>query len=204
MARLFAATVIVFAVAFHAHGQWLNHATPGIPRLPDGKPDLSAPVPRTMDGTPDLSGIWLSEWGPGCPVERRPGFDLAQGLGPADVEMTAWAAAVQKQRLLRSIVDDPLGYCLPPGVPRIMFTAGGFKLVQTPSLIVLLHETQVMMTFRQIFIDGRTLPVDPQPTWLGYSIGRWDGDTFVIETTGFRDGGWLDLSKADRTVMLSR
>jgi hypothetical protein len=185
----------IVAIA-HADAQWLDYPTPDIPRLPNGKADLSAPVRRMADGKPDLSGLWVAECNFSCPPSRRPSFDLAQGLAPAEVEMTPWASAVQRQRVSRELVDDPLSLCLPPGVPRIMFSASGFKLVQTPFLTVLLNETQVMLTFRQVFTDGRPLPVDPQPTWLGYSVGRWEEDTFVIETSGFRDGGWLDLTQA--------
>jgi hypothetical protein len=67
--------------------------------------------------------------------------------------------------------------------------------VQTPQVTALLYETLVGMTFRQVFTDGRPLPSESQPTWLGYSIGRWEGDTFIVDTTGFRDGGWLDTLK---------
>jgi hypothetical protein len=92
-------------------------------------------------------------------------------------------------------VDDPYGYCLPPGVPRIDYGGGPFKILHTPSETVFLYETLVSMTFRQVFTDGRPLPQDAEPTWLGYSVGRWDGDVFVVETTGLRDGGWLDTRK---------
>jgi hypothetical protein len=175
--------------------QWLNHPTPGIPRLPDGKPDLSAPPPRTADGRPDLSGLWAAE----CGILGRDAcflkslfFDLAKDLGADEVRMTPWAAAIQKQREARNHVDDPYGYCLPPGTPRINFGGGPFRILQTPQVTALLYETLVGMTFRQVFTDQRPLPEVSEPTWLGFSIGRWDGDTFVVETTGFRDGGWLD------------
>jgi hypothetical protein len=174
-----------------AEAQWLNYPTPGIPRLADGKPDLKAPAPRLPDGRPDLSGIWEG-WATG-PQGRF--FDLAAGLDPADVQMTPWAAAISAQRAKRDHVDDPLGFCMPPGMPRIDFV-DQFKIVQTPMLTVLLHEAQVGMMFRQVFTDGRPLPVDPNPSWLGYSIGRWDGDTFVVETIGLRDRGWLDVRTA--------
>ena len=93
-------------------------------------------------------------------------------------------------------VDDPYGYCLPPGTPRINFGGGPFRILQTPRMTALLYETLVGMTFRQVFSDGRPLPEAAEPTWLGYSVGRWEGDTFIVETTGFRDGGWLDTRKA--------
>jgi hypothetical protein len=175
--------------------QWLNYPTPGIPRLPDGKPDLTAPAPRTADGRPDLSGIWAAE----CAIYGRDAcftkgrfFDLALGLKSDEVQMTPWAASVAAQREKRNHVDDPYGYCLPPGTPRITFGGGPFKILQTPQTTVLLYETLVGMTFRQVFTDGRRLPEVNEPTWLGYSVGHWEDDTFVVETTGFRDLGWLD------------
>jgi hypothetical protein len=147
-------------------------------------------MPRTADGKPDLSGFWLSR----DPSSR---FDLSKTLQPGEVIMTTpWAAMIQKQRMDRDHVDDPYGYCMPLGVPRINYADGGFKWLNTPFGAAALYETGVMLTFRQIFADGRPLPEDPQPTWLGYSIGRWERDIFVVETTGFRDRGWLDFHTA--------
>jgi hypothetical protein len=182
-----------------AAGQWLNYPTPGIPRLADGKPNLTAPSPRTADGRPDLSGIWAAECaiydGNPCFV-RSLFFDLAKDLKPGEVEMTPWASGVSKQRVSREHTDDPYGYCLPPGVPRIDFAGGPFKILQTPGVTAFLHETLVGMIFRQIFTDGRPLPdASGEPTWLGYSVGRWDGDVFVVDTNGFRDGGWIDTQR---------
>jgi hypothetical protein len=178
--------------------QWLNHPTPGMPRLPDGTPNLAAPTPRTSDGRPDLSGIWAAEcaiYGKDACFTKSLFFNLARDLKPEDVQMTPWAAQIQAQRESRNHVDDPYGYCLPPGTPRINFGGGPFRILQTPQVTALLYETLVGMTFRQVFTDGRSLPDVTEPTWLGYSIGRWDADTFVVETTGFRDGGWLDTLK---------
>jgi hypothetical protein len=181
-----------------AAGQWLNYKTPGVPRLADGKPNLTAPAPRTSDGKPDLAGVWAAECaiydGNPCFV-RSLFFDLARDLKPGDVEMTPWAAAVSKQREDRDHVDDPYGFCLPPGVPRIDFGGGPFKILQTPGVTAFLYETLVGMIFRQVFTDGRPLPDRGEPTWLGYSVGRWESDAFVVETTGFRDGGWIDTKK---------
>ena len=173
-----------------AYAQWPEVKTPGIPRLPDGKPDLSAPPPRTADGHPDLSGVW--------DVGNMLYFhDLASGLKPGEVELTPWAAAIQNQRRDRNHVDDPYGYCLPLGVPRIN-TRSPFKILQTPKLTAILHESFVGMMFRQVFTDGRPLPKTSEvlPTWLGYSVGRWEGDTFVVESTGFHDRGWLSANMA--------
>ncbi len=170
--------------------QWLNYSTPGIPRLPDGKPNLSAPPPRAADGRPDLSGIWAVEcniYGRDACFTRSLFFDLAKDLKPEDVEMTPWAAAIQAQRESRDHVDDPYGYCLPPGVPRIDYSGGAFKVLHTPGVTAFLYETLVGMIFRQVFTDGRLLPASSEPTWLGYSVGRWDGDTFVVDTNGLKD-----------------
>lgn len=178
--------------------QWVNYPTPRIPRTSDGKPNLSAPAPRTSDGKPDLSGIWAAEcgiYGRDACFTRGWFFDLAKDLKPGDVEMTPWATAIQKQRESRNHVDDPYGYCMPPGVPRIDFGGGLFKILSTREVTAFLYETLVGMIFRQVFTDGRPLPPALNPSWLGYSVGRWDGDTFVVETSGFKDGGWLDTQK---------
>src|SRR5262245_61787380 len=173
-----------------AYAQWPEVKTTGIPRLANGKPDLSATPLRTADGHPDLSGIW--------DVGNMTYFhDLAIGLKSGEVQLTPWAAAIQKQRRDRDHVDDPYGYCLPLGVPRID-TRSPFKILQTPNLTAILHESFVGMIFRQVFTDGRPLPKrrDVLPTWLGYSVGRWEGDTFMVESTGFRDRGWLSANMA--------
>jgi hypothetical protein len=191
-ARPSAAAIVaaLLLVSSAARAQWPNYPMSGIPRLPDGKPNLSAPTPRLPDGRPDLAGIW--------DVGNMLYFhDLARGLKPGELELTPWAAAVRKQRMDRNHVDDPYGYCLPLGVPRIN-TRSPFKILQTPKLTAFLHETFVGMTFRQVFMDGRRLPKpgEAEPTWLGYSVGRWEGDTLVVESTGFRDRGWLSAREA--------
>jgi len=175
-----------------------DRRSPAIPRLPDGKPNLAAPVSRTSEGKPDLSGIWAVECGiygrDGC-FSRSLFFDTAKDLKPEDVQMTPWAAGIARQRESRDHVDDPLGYCLPAGVPRIDYGGGPFKFLQAPGLTAILYESLAGMIFRQVFTDGRALPEAPDPTWLGTSIGHWDGDTFVIETNGLRDRGWIDTKK---------
>lgn len=204
----FGIVTAVLLLSVTGHAQWLNYRTPGIPRLPDGTPNFAAPAPRTADGRPDLSGIWDDRcFSANCAQRGRainPGastgsgswfHDLAQGLEASDVEMTAWAAAIQKQRQVRDHVDDPFGYCLLPGVPRVNF-AGSLKILPTAQVMVFLYETIASLTFRQVFTDGRPLPEVNEPTWLGYSVGRWEGDTFVVETIGFKDGGWLDTRMA--------
>lgn len=189
LAALGAAAVLLLPLR-DATAQWLNHPNPTTPRLPDGSPNPAAPAPRSADGRPDLSGIWNAGT-----LEFYQ--DLAKGLQPQNVQLTPWAAAVRKQRVDRDHVDDPYALCLPPGVPRINFRAE-LKIVPTPGLTIFLYELYGGMTFRQVFTDGRPLPslAEALPTWLGYSVGRWDGDAFVVETTGFRDNGWLSTTNA--------
>ena len=187
--------VFLTVLAGPSIGQWLDYKTPGIPRLANGMPNLAAPLPRAQDGKPDLSGVWAVEcaiYGKDACFVRGLFFDIARDLKPEDVEMTPWAAAIAKQRETRDHVDDPYGYCLPPGTPRINVGGGPFKILRTPGVTAILYESLVGMIFRQVFTDGRPLPESGDPTWLGYSIGRWDGDAFVVETNGLRDGGWLD------------
>ncbi len=203
--RTVCATVTVTLLLFiPAHAQWLNYPTPGVPRLPDGKPNLKAPVPRMADGKPNLSGVWDARCyseeclQSGAPLAggASPLFmDLAQSLKASDVELTPWAVGIQAQRVKRDHVDDPYGYCLLPGVPRINFI-GTLKIIPTAQVTVFLYETAANLAFRQVFTDGRPLPEISEHTWLGYSIGKWEGDTFVVETTGLKDGGWLDTLKA--------
>jgi hypothetical protein len=190
--------LVVFAVLAGpaaAAAQWVNYPAPGVPRLPDGKPDLAAPAPRLPDGRPDLQGIWMVV-SPPAPGKVDFFFDLARDLPPDSVVMTPWAQGIQRQREQRDHVDDPYGYCLTPGVPRINVIRSAFKIVQARDLTALLYELDTAPVFRQVHTDGRPLPASPEPTWLGYSIGAWEGDTFVITTTGLRDGGWLDTQKA--------
>ncbi|HEY1303735.1 MAG TPA: hypothetical protein VGF24_09325 [Vicinamibacterales bacterium] len=191
-----AGTAILTFGSAAASAQWLHYRTPGIPRLADGTPDLAAPAPRLSNGKPDLSGIWSVSCLPGTGCnDRALFFDLAAGLPPDSVRMTPWAAAIQKAREARDHIDDPFGYCLPMGVPR-MTVSTAFKILVTPGVTAFLHELATGPEFRQIFTDGRPLPTATEPTWLGYSIGRWEGDDFVVESKGFKDGGWLDTLKA--------
>jgi len=192
MRRAFVSVAITAACLVPVQAQWQRYPTPGIPRLPDGRPDLTASAPRAPDGRPDLTGIWTKDTANFLDYF----YDLAKDLPAGDVVMTPWAAAIAAQREKRNHVDDPWGYCqAPPGVPRINLSAG-FKLIQTPPVVALLYELDTGPVFRQVLMDGRALPPTAEPTWLGYSIGRWEGDTLVITTSGFRDGGWLDTQKA--------
>jgi hypothetical protein len=171
--------------------QWLNYRAPGVPSTADGKVNLAAPTPKTADGKSDLSGVWESDTGYF--------YDLAKDLKPGEVIMQPWAKTMQAQHEGKDHQDDPLSDCMPPGVPRINMSANNmphpFKIVQTQALVVLLYETSANSTFRQVFLDDRPLPKDPQPTWLGYSIGRWEGNTLVVETMGFNGRSWVDTAK---------
>ena len=171
--------------------QWLDYPTPGIPRLPDGKPNLSAPAPRTADGKPDLSGIWRGA----SPLHR---FNIAQDLKPEDIQ--PWAEALFLQRVRDSRKDSPLAKCLPVSLPFHNFF-NLTRIVHTPALIVMLYESP-NSPHRTIFTDGRDLPKDPNPTWLGYSVGRWEGDTLVITSSGFNESGWLDSAGHPQTEAL--
>ena len=177
-------TVALLLAVAPLQAQWLNYRTPGIPRTPDGKPNLSALAPRTADSRPDLSGLWKAPNGKYL-------ANLAADLKPDEVPFQPWAAALFKQRVENLAKDRPTARCLPHGIPDQMAVAGyPFKIIQTPGLVVILYEE--MTHFRQIFMDGRALAKDPNPAWLGYSVGRWDGDALVADSTGFNDKSWLD------------
>jgi hypothetical protein len=167
-----------------AAAQWLNLSTPGLPRTPDGKPNLTAPPPRAADGHPDLSGLWE-------PNANHFLRDIAVDLKPGSVPFQPWAEALYKERLagLHSKEESDAN-CLPQGVPKIDAAPAPFKIFQTPDEVAVLHEA--FNLWRQIFLDGRKLAKDANPNWLGYSLGHWDGDTLVVETTGFNGKTWLD------------
>ena len=179
-----AAIVLSVSIAAPASAQWLNYPTAGIPRTPDGKPNLNAPAPRTPDGKPDLSGIWEPD---GTKFIRN----LAADLKPGDVSFQPWAEALYKERLSGALSkQEPDANCLPQGVPKINAAPAPWRIVQTPGVVIILYEA--FTQWRQIFTDGRALPKDPNPTWLGYSVGKWDGDTLVVDTIGFNGKAWLD------------
>ena len=181
-----------------AAAQWPDRPAPGIPRTLDGKPNLSAPAPRAPDDKPDLSGVWLPDPGPTATkgigeTLRSPYFvDITTGIDPRQVPFQPWAEAQYRRHRERNMMDDPTARCQPTGVPALDTYPFPFKLLQTPGLVVILYENNT--DFRQIFSDGRELPRDPQPAWMGYSVGKWDGDAFVVDSIGFDDRSWLDRS----------
>ncbi len=190
--------VVASVSASGGGGQWLE-PTPGLSRALDGRPDLGAPAPRTSDRKPDLSGLWVAERDPAGVAGGIEGIvapkymiNILRDLKPGDVPLRPEAAALYKQRAADLFKDNPLVRCLPAGVPRLNAYTHPYKIVQTPGLIVVLYESLTM--FRQIFTDGRSLPKDPEPTWMGYSVGTWEGDTLVVHTSGFNDKSWLDGS----------
>jgi len=175
---------ILLALGVPLMAQWPNRPTPGLPRTADGKPNLSAAVPRSADGKPDLSGVWAVRNGNAL-------FHITGDLKPEEIR--PWAAAIYQQREDDFRRDTDGIACLPPG-PKAGIGVGGtpMKILQMPNLVAILYEYHTI--FRQIFMDGRALPEDPNPTWMGYSVGHWDGDTLVVTTAGYNDRTTLDLA----------
>jgi hypothetical protein len=197
--------VMSLAAPHFVHAQWLDHRTPGIPRTADGKPNLSAPAPRTADGKPDLSGLWQTEAAPPDLLDRIiPGETNGAGeeplsqyyiniffdYKPDEVPLKPDAAEQFRKRAPTFSKESPLPHCLPIGMPLVEMSPAPYKMLQTPGATMMLYERDT--TYRQIFTDGRKLPDDPQPSWLGYSVGKWDGDSFVVDSAGFNNRGWLD------------
>ena len=189
-------TVILWLLAVSVQAQWLGYPAKHVPRNADGTPNLSAPAPRTSDGRIDLSGVWDAVEHPDDPAGgiegiRSPKYmvDVMRDFKGA-VPFQPWAAELFKQRQANKMRDNPMIRCLPAGVPRLSAYSHPYKIVQTADLIAILYESQTL--FRQVFLDGRAHPTAPEPTWLGYSVGKWEGDTLVVETIGFNDKTWLD------------
>jgi hypothetical protein len=192
-----------------APAQWLNYPTPGMPRTRDGKPNLAAPPPRAVDGKPDLSGVWHVQptpraemkriFGEGIGVVEVPGmeigtqskyaFNILLDFKPEDTPLRSEAAEILRRRPQGSNAADR---CLPIGIPATGLVSEPNKIVQSPKMTVIMYESDG--TYRQIYTDGRQLPKEfALPAWLGYSTGKWERDTFVVETAGFNDKTWLDL-----------
>jgi hypothetical protein len=197
--------------------QWPDYKTPGVPRTADGKQDMKGPTPRTADGKPDLSGVWQYMRPPGTPPPAPPPTPSAAGAGgeivPAAVRTSQfwnlgasfkdglpfqpWAAELHRQRVASNSEDNPDAHCLPIGVMQLHTHGQPRKMIQTPGVIAIIYEANSGL--RQIFTDGRSLPKDAEPWWYGYSVGKWDGDTLVVESTNFRDLGWLDVEGSPLT-----
>jgi hypothetical protein len=191
------------------HAQWLNYPEPGTPLTRDGKPDLKAKTPRASDGKPDLSGVWQIAPPPPGEFEQSFGpvgvgdvlgddardqskyfFDLFVDFKGQDSPLRPEAAA-RTAKNLTTLGDSPSAHCLPYSVPNRYLNARPFKMIQTPRVMIQYFE--IDGAFRQIHTDGRKLPVDPFPAWIGYSVGRWDGDTLVVESSGYNSKTWLDV-----------
>ena len=198
--------VLSIILATSSFGQWLQYKTPGIPRTADGKPNLSAPAPRTPEGKPDFSGVWQI-------VQRRPAWPspaVPSGLGNGGlrnylpdgetVPFQPWAEELYKQRVANNGVGLPSEHCLPHGLPGAMMIPIGFQIMQTPGQIAVLFEE--FNYYRRIMMDGRGLPDVMFPTWFGYSVGRWDKDMLVVDTIGFNDRTWIDISGYPHTEAL--
>ena len=187
--RAFGLVIILFVLATPVGAQWLNRPTPGIPRTSDGKPNLTAPAPRTPDGKADFSGLWQRI----SPKYRR---NIAADLKPDEIQPSARALVQERME------DLGKGHmsvrCLPWG-PSYSTSERLVKIVQTPGLILMLDEG---LTYRQVFMDGRPLETDPNPSWMGYATGRWEGDTLVVESFGFNNETWLDAAGHPHTEAL--
>jgi hypothetical protein len=189
-------------LAVPAAAQWIHLPTPGIPRTSDGKPDLTAPAPKTSGGQPDFSGMWIprdilpcnaAERGVQCtelPLTPQI-INFASGL-KGGLPYQPWAADLVKSRSKDVAFIDPHTHCMPPNYPRAWAFPESQKIFQTPTQLVILDEFNA--SYRQIFFDGRKLPEDMLPTWDGYSVAHWEGDTLVVESAGYRDDSWLDTA----------
>jgi hypothetical protein len=205
------AIVLLLVLASSPAAQWPAYKVPGVPRTADGHVDLSAPTPRAPDGKPDLTGIWQNFRKPDQKVQSvNAAFfnepvptlinefrDVGSGM-PGGLPLQPWAAQLKKERMARNSMDNPDAHCLPLGIMQLHTHVDPRRILQTPQLIAILYEANYGL--RQIYVDGRPAPDnDPQPWWYGYSRGRWDGDTLVVETTNIRDGGWLDINGSPLT-----
>jgi hypothetical protein len=198
-----AALAVAIAWSSSLSAQWAKYPTKGVPRTADGSADLNAPAPRTVDGKPDLSGNWVRFPNPGGrgapPPPPPPGTPPVATFGevgagfPDGLPFTPWAAELKKKRMAVQQKDNPDALCLPMGFMQFHTHGQPRKMIQTPDLIVIIYEANYGL--RYIFTDGRPLPPpgEPQPWWYGYSIGKWEGDTLVVETNNLRSDGWLDV-----------
>ena len=214
----FAAIIMMAALPAALFAQWPSYPTPGVPRTPDGKPNLSAPAPKTPDGKPDLTGIWENALPPASAavpnvktaganddilpglqtnndflalVKKSPFWNLGSSFKDG-LPFQPWAAELHRQRVADNNKDNPDAHCLPMGMMQFHYHPEPRKMIQTPQVIVILYEANAGI--RQIFTDGRPLPgKDADPWWYGYSTGHWEGDTLVVQSSGFRDLGWLDV-----------
>jgi len=206
-----ASLLLLIALSGHTiSAQWLNHPTPGTPRTADGKPILTAPAPRASNGNPDLSGVWHVQPTPLVEMKRLFGDDVDKiqvpgmeadtiskygvniflDFKPEDAPIRPDVTPLLQRRADQTKEAMPLTHCLPGGVPLSALLSEVTKIVQTPGLTLIMLE---LGGTRQIYTDGRKHVADPSPSWLGYSIGSWQGDTLVVDTVGFNGKSWLDV-----------
>jgi hypothetical protein len=203
------ATILGSALAT-VNAQWLNYPESGTPMKPDGTPNLTAQAPRASDGKPDLSGVWQIEPPPPGEIERLYGpvgagavagddardmnkyfFNLFIDFKPGEEPLRPEAIAQTRINVQNIVGNSPVAHCLPYGLPNRYFNARPFKIFQTRDTIAMYFELDG--AFREIHTDGRKLPVDPFPSWMGYSTGKWEQDALVVDTAGFNDKTWLDV-----------
>jgi hypothetical protein len=195
--------MIVAGLSSSLSAQWPKYPTKSVPRNAEGTVDMNAPAPRTADGKPDLSGNWVrfvNPGGRGAPAPAPPPGtppvatfgEVGSGL-PEGLPFTPWAAELKKQRMAVQQKDNPDALCLPMGFMQFHTHGQPRKMIQTPDLVTIIYEANYGLRF--IHTDGRALPPqgEPQPWWYGYSVGRWEGDTLVVETNNLRGDGWLDV-----------
>jgi hypothetical protein len=210
--RRAAAIAFFFVLSGPALAQWDPYPSAGVPLTADGEPDLAGPTPRTFDGRPDFSGIWEHINGQRGPVQgqlgRGPNVDPPPGSPPVghffdlgaqfDVPYTEWGDQTTQERIDDAARGNPDAYCLPMGPTQFHMHPQPRKIIQTRDLIAIVNE--VNSGFRQIFLDGRPLPDENAlPWWFGYSVGHWEGDTLVVESSGYRDDVWLDYNGSPLT-----
>ena len=195
---------VLIAASASLSAQWPLFTPADVPRGPDGRPNLNAPAPLLPNGKPDFSGVWESRQppsgrlgGPFLPSLTNDGVPVATFVDigrniKEGLPLTPAGAALKKQRMSRNSMDNPDAHCLPLGFMQLHTHSQPRKILQTKDAMVIAYEANYGL--RWIFTDGRTLPTnDPNPFWYGYSVGRWDGDTLVVETNNLRDDGWLDV-----------
>ena len=210
-------SAILIAVSTTLGAQWPSYPTPGIPRAADGNPILDAPTPRTADGKVDFSGIWMragggggarGRGGPPAPTTTPDGTPLSTFAEVAgrgfELPLQPWAADLKKKRMADNMKDNPDVWCLPIGLMQYHNHPQPRQIVQTKNLTLITYESNYGL--RYIYMDGRPAPGnDPTPWWFGYSRGRFEGDTLVVETTNFRGderAGWLDVNGSPYTEAL--
>ncbi len=212
-ARAVLTIFLVSVAAASAGAQWFGYPSPRAPRTANGEVDLAAPAPRLANGKPDLTGVWMTAE-PACVIRgtlplselqklipptrkcpprtasfSRQSFNLGIDM-PGGLPYQPWLAKLVDERTANQAIDDPHIRCLPDPFLRAYGLPHFLKFVQTPDLLVMLNEYNGV--YRQVFTDGRPLPQDPNPSWQGYSVGTWSGDTLAIDSIGFRDDLWID------------